>query len=43
MKKLMWIAVGAVVVQQIARYFNITSMEDVKGLFSDLKEYATKS
>ena len=38
MKKLMWVAISAVVVQQIAKYFKINSFEDVKNTFMDLKD-----
>lgn len=38
MKKLMWIAIGAVVVQQVAKYFKINSFEDAKNAFMDLKD-----
>jgi hypothetical protein len=38
MKKLILLAVGAVVVQQVAKYFNIKSMEDLRASLSDLKE-----
>jgi hypothetical protein len=43
MKKLMWVAIGAVVVQQIAKYFKINSLEDVKDVFMDLKNNMVKS
>jgi hypothetical protein len=37
MKKLALLLVGAVLVQQAAKYFKITSFEDLKGSLADLK------
>jgi hypothetical protein len=38
MKKLILLAVGAVLVQQAAKYFNIKSVEDLKASLADLKD-----
>lgn len=38
MKKLILLAVGVVLVQQAAKYFNIKSVEDLKASLGDLKE-----
>ena len=43
MKKIMWIAISAVVVQQLAKYFKINSFEDAKNAFMDLKNNMVKS
>lgn len=37
MKKLVLLVVGAVLVQQAAKYFNIKSLDDLKTSLSDLK------
>jgi hypothetical protein len=37
MKKLVLLVVGAVLVQQAAKYFNIKSLDDLKVSLSDLK------
>ncbi|HEX8516268.1 MAG TPA: hypothetical protein VF868_08715 [Bacteroidia bacterium] len=37
MKKLVLLLVGAALVQQAAKYFNITSLDDLKSSLTDLK------
>jgi hypothetical protein len=37
MKKLVLLLVGAVLVQQAAKYFNIKSLDDLKSSLTDLK------
>jgi hypothetical protein len=41
MKKLILLAVGVVVVQQVAKYLNIKSLDDLKTTLGDLKDLVT--
>ncbi|MGQ0829438.1 MAG: hypothetical protein ACT4ON_13700 [Bacteroidota bacterium] len=40
MKRLIWMAIGAVIIQQIAKYFNISSFKDLKSSITNLKDFA---
>lgn len=38
MKKLILLAVGVVAIQQLAKFLNIKSVDDLKSTFGDLKD-----
>ena len=39
MKRIIWMAIGAVIIQQIAKYFKIDSFKALKNSMADLKEF----
>jgi hypothetical protein len=41
MKKIIFLAIGVVAVQQIAKYLNIKSLDDLKTTLGDLKDLVT--